>query len=84
MPEYTFKELKSKANDLINYIYELSRVIESERVKRILHHSEMMKRSTAYAKEKSNGDPIRRLEIDVAYTQGWLDCVDFLKGYNDK
>lgn len=84
MEEYTLNELKSKAREFMDYIYEFSRVNQPNIFKNLDGHIEMFKKSTDYAKDNSNEDPSLRIKIERVYSKGWMDCTKFMEEYKDK
>lgn len=44
----------------------------------------MMRRSSDYAEKHNKGDKYILFRLELAYTQGWLDCKKFIKENNEE
>lgn len=58
--------------------------IQKEHTNQLKGIEEMMRRSSDYAEKHNKGDKYIFFRLELAYTQGWIDCKKFIKENNEE
>lgn len=58
--------------------------IQKEYANQLKETEEMIRRSSDYAEKHNKGDKYIFFRLELAYTQGWIDCKKFIKENNEE